>query len=72
MSTAAISRVLARRQGIGETELFDYFLAGLLHDIGKIVFAQFVPMKFKDALSVAVIFSIKVLEQFKRFLSGWC
>ncbi|KJR42631.1 signal transduction protein [Candidatus Magnetoovum chiemensis] len=53
LSTAAISRVLARRQGIGETELFDYFLAGLLHDIGKIVFAQFVPMKFKDALMLA-------------------
>lgn len=50
LTTAAICKMLAERLGLSQTECSNYFVAGLLHDFGKIVFAEYVPMKFKRAL----------------------
>jgi len=46
LSTANIAKQLAARFNGGD----DCFIAGLLHDFGKVVLAQFMPCEFKQAL----------------------
>jgi HD-like signal output (HDOD) protein len=53
LSTAIITRIIARKAGIQERDIFDFFLSGLLHDFGKIVFAHFLPHEFQKALTLA-------------------
>jgi len=53
LSTAIIARIIARKSGVQERDVFDYFLSGLLHDFGKIVFAHFLPHEFQKALALA-------------------
>ncbi|MCI4624923.1 MAG: HDOD domain-containing protein [Candidatus Magnetoovum sp. WYHC-5] len=50
---ATISKLVAKKQRVPHEEIFDYFLTGLLHDIGKVVFLRFMPEKFKKALELA-------------------
>ena len=50
LTTAAICQMLAEKLEIPQIECSDFFVAGLLHDFGKIVFAEFYPDKFKLAL----------------------
>ncbi len=50
VTTAAISKILAERIGLSSTVCGDCFVAGLLHDFGKVVFAEFIPDEFKLAL----------------------
>ncbi|WP_174484370.1 HDOD domain-containing protein [methanotrophic endosymbiont of Bathymodiolus puteoserpentis (Logatchev)] len=45
-----LSKKLAERMGVPLMQSSDYFVAGLLHDFGKIVFAEFMPYEFKLAL----------------------
>jgi putative nucleotidyltransferase with HDIG domain len=48
LSTASIAKRLALR--VNHADPTDCFIAGLLHDFGKVVFAQFMPQEFKQAL----------------------
>ena len=48
LSTAAIAKHLCGK--VGGADPMDCYVAGLLHDFGKIVFAQFMPEQFKMAL----------------------
>ncbi len=50
LATAVLSKKLAERMGVPLMQSSDYFVAGLLHDFGKIVFAEFMPLQFKLAL----------------------
>ena len=50
LSTAGIAKLLAC--GIDDADPTDCFIAGLLHDFGKVVLAQFLPHEFKQALAV--------------------
>jgi putative nucleotidyltransferase with HDIG domain len=50
LTTAAISKILAERIGLSSSQCSDCFVAGLLHDFGKVVFAEFMPVEFKLAL----------------------
>ncbi len=50
LTTAALSKILAERLGLSSTQCSDCFVAGLLHDFGKVVFAEFMPAEFKLAL----------------------
>jgi putative nucleotidyltransferase with HDIG domain len=50
VGTAAITKILARRQRIPESQTADFFVSGLLHDIGKVLFAHFLPLKSKQTL----------------------
>jgi HD-like signal output (HDOD) protein len=66
LSTAIIARILARKSGVQERNVFDYFLSGLLHDFGKIVFAHFLPHEFKKALTIAKEEGIHLYEAEQR------
>jgi len=48
LSTAGIARQLALR--LDNADPAECFIAGLLHDFGKVVFAQFMPAQFRQAL----------------------
>jgi putative nucleotidyltransferase with HDIG domain len=50
LTTAAMSKILAERLGLSSSQCSDCFVAGLLHDFGKVVFAEFMPAEFKLAL----------------------
>ncbi len=50
LTTAAISKMLAERIGLTSAQCSDCFVAGLLHDFGKVVFAEFIADEFKLAL----------------------
>jgi putative nucleotidyltransferase with HDIG domain len=49
LATASIAKKLATK--VGDTDPMDCFIAGLLHDFGKVVFAQFMPDEFRLALA---------------------
>jgi putative nucleotidyltransferase with HDIG domain len=48
LTTASIAKQLALR--VDDADPMDCFIAGLLHDLGKVVFAQFMPREFRKAL----------------------
>ncbi|MGR9086366.1 MAG: HDOD domain-containing protein [Gammaproteobacteria bacterium] len=50
LTTAAVSRRLGERLMRSQLECSDCFVAGLLHDFGKVIFAQFMPEQFKSCL----------------------
>lgn len=54
VATAVIARRIAKNQGISETQAADYFVAGLLHDFGKVVFARCLPKLFLRATKQAL------------------
>lgn len=49
LATAALAKQLATR--VKDADPMDCFIAGLLHDFGKVVFAQMLPREFKTALN---------------------
>ncbi len=48
--TAGIARQLAQKHGNGQVDPMDCYVAGLLHDFGKVVFAQFMAAEFQEVL----------------------
>lgn len=50
LTVASVARALANHQVVGDVDPGDCYIAGLLHDFGKVVFAQFMPDEFKAAL----------------------
>lgn len=53
LETAAAARTIARQQGLDKATLDDAFLAGMLHDIGKLVLAQSMPDIYGTVLQEA-------------------
>jgi putative nucleotidyltransferase with HDIG domain len=51
LATAAIAKQLALK--VDDADPMDCFIAGLLHDFGKVVLAQFMPREFRSALEVS-------------------
>ena len=49
LATAGIAKQLAL--DLDDVDPMDCFIAGLLHDFGKVVFAQFMPDQFREALA---------------------
>ena len=50
LSTAIISKLLAEREGLSQPDCYDFFAAGLLHDFGKLIFAECLPELFEKSL----------------------
>lgn len=53
LATASLGRMICQKFGGDDADPNDCYIAGLLHDFGKVVFAQFMPLQFKEALAVA-------------------
>jgi putative nucleotidyltransferase with HDIG domain len=51
LATAAIAKQVALK--VGDADPMDCFIAGLLHDFGKVVLAQFMPVEFRRALELS-------------------
>ena len=51
LATAAIAKQIALK--VGDADPMDCFIAGLLHDFGKVVLAQFMPAEFRHALEAS-------------------
>ena len=51
LATASIAKILASR--VANADPMDCFIAGLLHDFGKVVFAQFMPNEYRKALDIS-------------------
>lgn len=51
LTTASIARALCQKYSHDGTDPADCYIAGLLHDFGKVVFAQFMAEEFKEALA---------------------
>jgi putative nucleotidyltransferase with HDIG domain len=51
LTTASIARALCQKYSHDDTDPADCYIAGLLHDFGKVVFAQFMAEEFKEALA---------------------
>ncbi|MBG0789781.1 MAG: HDOD domain-containing protein [Desulfovibrionaceae bacterium] len=54
LAVAACTNMLGLRLGVGRDGAADYFAAGLLHDIGKVVFALYMPGEFEEAAGMAL------------------
>jgi HD-like signal output (HDOD) protein len=52
LTTAGFAKKLAAR--VGTAEPSECYIAGLLHDFGKVVVAQFMPAKFRKALEMSL------------------
>lgn len=51
LTTASLARTLCQKHSKDDTDPTDCYIAGLLHDFGKVVFAQFLAEEFKEALA---------------------
>ncbi|MBI5807936.1 MAG: HDOD domain-containing protein [Ignavibacteriales bacterium] len=56
--------VISRNVGleIGEKKIENYFLAGVLHDIGKIIFLEFVTQEYQKVVDLATLKNYKINE----------
>ncbi len=68
LTTASICRMLAERLDIPQSDSNDFFVAGLLHDFGKIVFAEFEPENFKRALEKSLLENCPLHEAELEFM----
>ncbi len=69
LATANVARLLCSTYAKGEADSGDCYVAGLLHDFGKVVFAQFMAAEFRQALLRGVTDGVP-LYQAERDLIG--
>jgi HD-like signal output (HDOD) protein len=50
LAVGVIAKMLADKHRVPPNEQADYFVAGLLHNIGKVLFAHFFPKEYKEVL----------------------
>jgi putative nucleotidyltransferase with HDIG domain len=53
LAVAACASMLGRKLGVSRDDVANYFAAGLLHDIGKVVFALYMPDEFEAVMRMA-------------------
>jgi putative nucleotidyltransferase with HDIG domain len=68
LTTAAVAKLLAKSKGVPETELGDYFVASLLHDIGQLALAQFFPKQFAQAYQYSNEEELLMHDTEKKFI----
>lgn len=68
LTSAALCKLLAERLNVSSMQSSDYFVAGLLHDFGKIVFAEFIPATYKQVLHAARAQEINLFQAELDFL----
>lgn len=68
LNTATLSRLVAKYKGVAETDLGDYFVTSLLHDIGQLALAQFMSEQFVSAFNQAREKKIPIQLAEKHFI----
>ena len=68
LATASLARSLSRTYSDDETSAGDCYVAGLLHDFGKVVFAQFMSEEFREALALSSEDSIPLHDAERRII----
>lgn len=68
LTTALLAKLLAERLELSPYECSDYFVSGLLHDFGKLVFAQCLPESFKQALTESRAQSVSLFLSERKYL----
>ncbi len=68
LTTASLCRMLAEKLKVKASECSGFFVAGLVHDFGKIVFAEFDPVNFKLALDKSAKENISLHEAEFEFM----
>jgi putative nucleotidyltransferase with HDIG domain len=53
LAVAACASMLGRKLGVSRDDVANYFAAGLLHDIGKVILALYMPEQFEAATRTA-------------------
>lgn len=53
LGTATVARLIGKRLGATDMICNDHFVAGLLHDFGKAVFAHYMPVEYLGVLAAA-------------------
>ncbi len=69
LSAAIVAKIIARKLKIPDREEFDFFLSGLLHDFGKIVFARYMPREFRQALLLVKEDGLRLSEAEQRMFA---
>jgi putative nucleotidyltransferase with HDIG domain len=70
LTTASLARTLCQKHSHDDTDPADCYIAGLLHDFGKVVFAQFLPDEFKQALAFSQEQSISLHAAEKQIIGS--
>jgi putative nucleotidyltransferase with HDIG domain len=70
LTTAGLARLVCQKFGGPDADPGDCYLAGLLHDFGKVVFAQFMPMEFREALAMSGEQGIPLHEAERRIIGA--
>lgn len=60
LTTAGLARTLCQKYRSDDTDPADCYIAGLLHDFGKVVLAQFLAEEFRGALALSIEQSISL------------
>lgn len=68
LTTAAVARLLGKSKGVPETDLSDYFVTSLLHDIGQLTLAQFLPELFAQAYDLSKKEGILIQQAEKKVI----
>ena len=55
LAVATCTRMLGFKLGVSRDDAAEYFAAGLLHDIGKVVFALYMPEEFEKTTNLALV-----------------
>ena len=70
LTVAAVARILCEKYARGELDPTDCYIAGLLHDFGKVVFAQFMSVDFMKALATAADYGRPLYEAELEFIGA--
>ena len=68
LTTAALSRRLAERLHLSQLECSDCFVAGLLHDFGKVIFSEYLTEPFTLALQKSKDFNLPLHQTELEFI----
>ncbi|MEW7977131.1 MAG: HDOD domain-containing protein [Candidatus Sedimenticola endophacoides] len=68
LTTASLAKLIAKEKGVAEAQLTDYFIAGLLHDIGVILAAQLVQDEYRAVLHLTQNCGMTLHEAERRIL----
>ncbi|MCJ8273981.1 MAG: HDOD domain-containing protein [Psychrosphaera sp.] len=68
LAVGVIAKMLAEKHKVPPNETADYFVAGLLHNIGKVLFAHYFPTEYKEVLEITEAKRIPLHKVEKKLL----